>query len=409
MRLPLALLVTCAAITAQVPTDTVLLLETPSSLTSPYYKLVSVFGYGNTTLRAQNTFLQVTSIATDPTNATRYFYQSGASSLAGTWQSDLGRLAVIGQNQWGPWSQTPASRLEVGLQQIFTLDAGNVFQVAKAGGTPAPLLSQQGAVDLAVVDPFVYVLSNDPNAPAPIVEYNLLTNASRTLTSIAGARSIAASPVTNELCVGLDNGDLVRIDRTTGNSNGATPTGLGPIVAVGYTRLGTIVYSDAVTLWSELAPTAPIYTSPTTILDFGIGLPPTASVVPFGEGCGLGQSWSWATNSLPHPGNANFQLGGRNLPGNHAALLTLGTNRTYASTLMAALPWDLAPLGAPGCMLLADPAAAIILLTNAAGETNMTIPIPLAGSLVGLEFSGQWWSSYNNTIALSEGVVFVIR
>jgi hypothetical protein len=407
MRLPIALLLAATA-TAQVPTDTALLLETPTTLTSPYYKLVDLFGRGSTTLRAQNTFLLVTSIATDPVDPTRYFYQSGANSLPGTWQAALSPLATIGQNVWGPWSQNPAERMEVGAQQIFTLSAGHLEAVAKTGGTPALLLTQPNAIDLAVFDPFVYVLANDPIAPAALLEYNLQTATTRTVTSIVGGRSIAASPLGTELCIGLDTGDLLRIDRQSGAVLGTTPTTLTSIESLGYTRFGTVVYSDGSTLWSELNAGAPIFTSATSILDFGVGIAPTASVVPFGTGCGSGQSFSWASNGLPTLGNTTFQLAVRNVPPLYAGLLTLGTSRTMATALSVALPYDLAPFGAPGCLLLADPAAAILLPTNSVGEANVTLAIPAAASLVGLEVSGQWWSAVGNTFTVSEGVVFVI-
>lgn len=249
-------------------------------------------------------------------------------------------------------------------------------------------------------------------ALAPLVEYDTATATQRLVGNYVGVRAIAASPVAPELCLGLQNGDLVRIDIATGAVIATTPTGLGPIVAVGYTRFGTLVWADATQLWSELVPGGPVWVSGSAIVDFGIGVASTASVTPFGVGCGLGAAAEWSSNSLPVLGNAGFALGLGSAPVNAFAVLALGGSR-YFSAALGALPFSLQGLGAPGCELLVDPQVLLLLTTNAVGAATQVIPIPVAPGLAGLEFVGQWFVPDAGVGALglagTVGVAFVVQ
>lgn len=403
---------------AQMPTDAVLVLEATSSATELNYRLVDLFGRGSTPVRGQNAFLQPppVSVATDPGQAGAFWFQANPLSFAGTWRCDVGSLATITQSTWGAWLRTAGERVECGQSSVFTLRAGVVEACAKASGAPLPpttLFTLPQAVDLAVQEPLLYVASFDPNAPSALVEYHLTTRTQRIVGSYLGVRAIAVSPITGELLLGTAGGDLVTVDATTGAVTSTTPAGIGPLVAVGYSRFGTKVYASSNELWSELGPQNPIYTSNRPITDFGVTRLATASVVAFGDGCGLGTTARWAATGLPLRGNVGFTLQLRGGAVNAFALFALGTSRTFASQLGVFLPFDLQPYGAPGCPLLVDPQTSLFRATNGSGEAAVTVPIPNAPSLVGSEFAAQWLLPDPSTgslgLAVTEGAAFVVR
>lgn len=409
-----SLLLPAAAVLAQVPTDAVLVLEAATMVTEPNYRLVDAFGRGQTELRGQNVFTlpSPTSVAVDPAQPGYYWFQTDTSSLPGTWRSELGPLAQIGTTTWGAWSTVACERVEAGLTRLFTLRAGAVESRLKVGGAPTILFTLPNAVDLAAIGSRLYVASHGAGVPAPVVEYDLLTGLSRTVGSYADVRSIAASPLVPELCLGLSNGDLQRVDVASGAITSSVASGLGAIVAVGYTRFGSLVWADSQQLWSELAPGAPVFTSSLAIRDVGTATGLTASVVPYGEGCGAGALVRWSAPTLPVLGNAAFQLGLRQAPVASFGILMLGASRTFAGTFGAPLPIDLSPIGANGCTLLVDPVVLFAVATDLLGAGNQPFPIPGTPSLAGIEWSGQWLvpdaSVGSLGLATSEGVALLL-
>lgn len=417
MRVALPTVLLSLPLVAQIPTDTVLVLQSTSSVTVPNYRFVDVRGGGDAPLSDQNVFLQPSpvSVAVDPVDPAQFFFQANTSSLGGTWRTQVGLLGSSGQTSWGPWFQGAGTRLEVGASRVFALRLGNVESCSRVpgGAPPAVLFPLASAVDLAVNGSLLYAASFDPGVPAPLVEYDTTTATQRLVGSYVGVRAVAASPIVPELCLGLQNGDLLRVDLATGAVLSTTPTGLGSLVAVGYTRFGTLVWADAQQLWSELVPTAPVYVAATPIVDFGVAAVATASVVPFGPGCGLGALASWSANGLPTLGNAGFQLGLVDGPASSLAILALGGSRYFASGLGLALPLDLQGLGASGCDLLVDPQVLLAKVTNPAGGATQVVPIPATPALAGSEFVAQWFVADAGVgplgLAGTAGVAFVVR
>jgi hypothetical protein len=307
----------CATAVAQVPTDAIVVLETsvPSGLN---YKYVDVLGRGITTVLGQNVFLQPppVSVATDPTGAQYFFFQANPSSLAGTWRFGTGLLGRIASAQWGSWLRVAGERVEVGSTRVFTLRSGIVESYAKvppATIVPATqLFTLANAIDLAVAEPFLYVASNSGGSSV-VVEYDLVQSTQRVIGNYFGVRSIAVWPAGAELTLGLQSGDLQRINIVNGATISTTPTGLGQLIAVGYSRFGSLAYTDGLQLWSELVPTGPLYVSNTTIRDFGVATWPVATATPFGSGCGLGAPITWSVPAAPALGNSTFTLGLRGL------------------------------------------------------------------------------------------------
>lgn len=411
--LPAAVLTLAGLAPAQIPVDVALVFET-TALTAPYYRFVDVFGRGATQVREQNAFMPITSIATDPNDPAFFYWIGAASSLPGTWRAELTVLAAIDTSLWGPWSQTPALRVAVGSQRIVTLATSGDLEawprVAPTPGTPL-LANVAGGNDVAAVLGLVYVSTAGSGNPTPLVEWNLTTNTQRTVGSYSDMRSIAVDPTGSELTIGTTNGDLVRVAVGSGAILDIVPTGLGPLTAVGYTRFRTRLWTDGVELWSELANLAPLYTSPTGIADFAVATATGASATPFGGGCGVGDTVQWTASGSPTLGNASFELGLANAPATTAALFLLGTSRTQWAANNSSLPFDLGPLGAPGCELLAAPQVSRFAAIGTNGSTDVAIPIPASATFAGLELAAQFFvadPSLPLGAATTEAVAIVI-
>lgn len=399
-------------ITAQVPIDHALVLEASTVVNAPNYRFVDVFGAGGATLSNQSVWLQPppVAVAVDPVDAAFFYFAANTASVPGVWRSQVGLLGAIGTSQWGPWFQGAATRIEVGATRVFALRNGNLESCSRVpgGAPPAVHFTAPGLVDLAVAGARVYVVF-----ATTVFEVDTAAASIRQVGSYPGVRALAASPVANELCLGLQSGDVVRVDATTGIVLATTTTGLGPIVAVGYTRLGTLLWADAAQLWSELAPGGPIHVASSPIVDFGVGVAPAATVQPFGNGCAVGATASWTTAGAPTLGNAQFALGCAGAPGNALSLLALGLGRYSAATLGVPLPFDLAAVGAPGCALRVDPETVVARIATASGLAQVGVPIPNLPGLVGLQAHGQWFLADPATgplgLAAMPGVTFVLR
>lgn len=399
-------------IAAQTPIDHALVLEAPTVVNVPNYRFVDVFGAGGATLRNQSVWLQPppVSVAVDPVDAAFFYFAANTASIPGVWRSQVGLLGAIGTSQWGSWFQGAATRIEVGATRVYALRNGNLESCSRVPGGAPPVVhfTAPGLVDLAVAGARVYVAS-----PSTVVEVDTATASVRQVGAYAGVRALAASPVANELCLGMQNGDVVRVDATTGAVLATTSTGLGPLVAVGYTRLGTTLWADAAQVWSELAPGGPIHVATDPIVDFGVGVAPAATVQPFGVGCAAGAAATWTTAGAPTLGNAQFALGCAGAPGSALCLLALGLGRYSAPALGVPLPFDLAAVGAPGCALRVDPETVVARIATASGAAQVGVPIPTLPALAGLQGHGQWFLADPSTgplgLAAMPGVTFVLR
>lgn len=377
---------------AQVPTDVAVVLEAASG-NAPNYTFVDVLGRGRTTVLGQNVFLNPppVSVAVDPTGANHFFFMS-LTGFVGTWRYTVGPLGQIQGSTWGAWQRDAGSRVEVGDTTVFALRGDRVETRPKAQSPIAPstlLFQLQFAVDLAVLGSKVWVASNNGGF-SDLVEYDLTTGGQRTVGSYANVRCIAVSPFGTELSLGLSTAAIDRVDIATGDVVATQATGTGPLVAIGYTRFGTLVWADSQALWSELSPSAPLHTSASSITDFGIAVHPVATSTPFGVGCGTAAQATWDVNGAPTLGNASFSLGLRNGVVGSFGILLLGADRAVSSVFGVPLPVDLGPIGATGCELLVDPLVLVLRLTDAFGEADHPLPIPNTPALSGTEWSGQW-------------------
>lgn len=109
----------------------------------------------------------------------------------------------------------------------------------------------------------------------------------------------------------------------------------------------------------------------------------------YGRGCRHGQQREarLAFGGMPEQGGA-IALRMRQGEPNAGVLFWLGMSRTHWAPL-GALPADLGALGAPGCRILASAEVVLFAVTDAAGATGVTLPIPVDPALAGLRLHAQ--------------------
>jgi hypothetical protein len=109
---------------------------------------------------------------------------------------------------------------------------------------------------------------------------------------------------------------------------------------------------------------------------------------PFGSGCaGVAGVPAITANGRPVFGQT-FTLQLANARPNSVAILAVGNSD--ANWHGIALPWALAPLGAPGCALLAAADVPLALPTTALGTATWSLTLPVVPDLFGLTLFSQW-------------------
>jgi hypothetical protein len=105
----------------------------------------------------------------------------------------------------------------------------------------------------------------------------------------------------------------------------------------------------------------------------------------YGEGC-LGASIG--RSNRPAIGSSDFTVRLQGGSANQPAFLALGGSRSRWGAL--ALPFELTPLGAPGCRVLASFDATLPAATGGTGTASLTLPVPAQPSLLGQVLYLQW-------------------
>ena len=387
---------------AQTPADSILVLEdvpVQQGNTPPAFRLVDVLGRGSSTVRNQTVFSPRTAAAVDPTDASRVFYETSASSLGGTWSTTIRGLAQFGVNTWGTLGRDASTRVEAGATQVFTLRNGQLWAVPKAGGVNTAIASVPFAVDLTIVDPEAFMLTLPLSGASQILAVHTSTFAMRTLGPLPAARSIAWSP-TMELLVGTETGDLLRVDPATGTVTNSIATGTGSIRNLAATRFGTAVWTDGARIYSELLGGAVIYTSSWPILDLSMPRTLSASLMPYGQSCARPGTMEWSFASQPTLGNSNFRIGLQNGTPNTPALLCLGEGFSFSSVFGQALPIGLSNIGLGTCLLHCDPILQSGIALGGSGSASVLVAIPNDPALSGATFGLQWFGAQASANAL---------
>ena len=396
--LPLAAL--APHLPAQLPSGAVVILQgQPQQFSFDTYAIIDPAGGGACVLPLPTSPLllsQTTAFATDPNDAGRLFLLDDPSSLLpGISRTTIGALGRVMGSPGGPtWTQSGGQKMVVGSTRVFTLRApGIVEATAVTGGAPFLLLQQSQAIDIALAEPFVYIACSDPTQPAPLIEFSLQTGAQRVVGNYVDVRCVAKSRNSNALAVGLGNGTVLELDLASGNVQNSFVAGFGFLRALAYTLQDELVFvldsgGLGFTVWNQNV-VGPIYTGNDGWKSLTIATAPSASVVSYGNGCGVGAAVGWDAIGLPTLGNAQFVVQLQNAPSSLPLALWLGDSRSQSSVLAAPLPFDLQPFGAAGCELLTDPEVALLLTSDSLGNAAQTIPIPPVAALAGVEFQAQ--------------------
>jgi len=111
-----------------------------------------------------------------------------------------------------------------------------------------------------------------------------------------------------------------------------------------------------------------------------------ASYRTFGAGCAGSAGTPSNTASAPPRLGFNSVITFGNLPAANVAIAMLGLSNT--TSIFGALPYDMTPLGAPGCFGRVSPDATVFLL-GAGGSASLNFPVPNQGSVLGFTFHTQ--------------------
>jgi hypothetical protein len=111
-----------------------------------------------------------------------------------------------------------------------------------------------------------------------------------------------------------------------------------------------------------------------------------ASLQRFGAGCmgSNSQTPGLAFNGTGKIGT-NLSVDQANAVATRPTLLVVGTN-----SALPVFPLDLAPFGAPGCVLYIDQVVSVPMVTTANGTSSLPLTIPNDPALVGLKLYFQW-------------------
>lgn len=390
-----------AMLTAQVPTDSIVVLEFFSA--GPFganvFSFVDVRGGGTTSVGLPLPFgtPPLPGVAVDPGDPQNlHFVGQAGAAFAGIQQVPIGLLATAGAVSGSAWTLPGADRIRVAGGLVYTLRAGGIIESSPvAGGAPSTVLQLGNAVDIAVAGSRLYVASRDPTNPsiaAPLVEFDLAAGTQRVVGNYSDMQRIAASPGATKVAIGTTT-TLDEVDPVTG-ANLSTQPIVSPVVAVAYSRQGALVWAESpgfgFAVKSSLAPFPIVYSSSLgTVMDLDVSGAVTASAVPYGSGCSNGGSVTWGASGRPVLGDATFQLSLGNAPTNDLVLLFLGDSRTFSTVQQTALPLDLLAYGAGGCSLWVDPLIGIALLTDVSGSVSQSLPIPNDPLLAGVEWVAQ--------------------
>lgn len=117
---------------------------------------------------------------------------------------------------------------------------------------------------------------------------------------------------------------------------------------------------------------------------------PRGVFTPIAVGCDCGNGRpTIGSAGTPGLGFANFAITANGAPPFAPAMLFVGLSDTWWGAV--ALPFDMGPWGAPGCLLRVSPDLSVFALTDPAGSATVVFPVPAASQFVNARFCGQWF------------------
>jgi hypothetical protein len=265
------------------------------------------------------------------------------------------------------------------------------------GGFAFQLASVADGVEVAADGSGAYVLTYQNGVPSTIWRYDGQTGLfARVVAGLPEATAFDVVPGTSQLMVGTLAGDLYLADATTGQFALSRAVGQGGITALRYTFGGQLLFAtDRGELFTLASLPNPLARLPRVPTDIDLGSLDAPSFFTFADGCaGSGNHVpAIGANGLPSLGNSTFGITVASGPGGALATLAVGDSRQ--TWLGAPLPFDLAPLGAPGCAVAAP---GLVLLGSTlsgsgpgTGGATQSLPVPNQAPLRGSRLIAQWW------------------
>ncbi|MBL8748577.1 MAG: hypothetical protein JNK78_05415 [Planctomycetes bacterium] len=389
-----------ASLAAQVPTDSIVLLDWFSA--GPFGVNQIVFldsaGGGSTDVIGATPFGSppLQGIAADAANPSDFFLLGLLNGPnAGINRVPVGMLAVPGAPDSSLWTHPGADRIRVAGGNVWTLSGGAIESTPLAGGSPTSLAVFNDAVDIAVAANKLFVGRRNaasPSTPVALIEIDLATMAQRTVGSYADVRRIAVDTAGVGLAIGTTS-SAVQVAVANGNVVATHAATVGPVVAVTWTTDGSIVWGESAGLGYAVFRAglpAPIRVHALAdLVDLDVAVATTASAIPYEIGCGNGGATTWSVSGLPTLGNASFAMSLGGAPPDTLGVLFLGDSRRFSTVHAQALPMDLTAFGAPGCFLFVDPIVPLLLVSDPIGVATRALPIPATPGLAGVEWVGQ--------------------
>ncbi|MHC4079455.1 MAG: hypothetical protein ACYST0_13555, partial [Planctomycetota bacterium] len=214
---------------------------------------------------------------------------------------------------------------------------------------------------------------------------------------IAPFQAMDADPVLKTLIVGDDNGDLFRVNTSTGAvTKMNTSKGRGKVVALATADIAAMVYvTDGKSVYDArgwASTTAqPVYSAgQETINDVAFSRWTRGGVIHYGKACrGTGgRTPQILFGGYPTRGNQSLAVKMSGGPNNAKALLFLGLSRQQWGT--RTLPLSLDFMGSIGCNLYVSADIVFGLTTDAGGAINFQGAVPNSAALVGTHVMAQF-------------------
>jgi hypothetical protein len=389
-----ALSVCCASLSAQVPHGYLVVAEETVSGRGRVC-LVDPWTGVETELRAMDGApMEVAGLAVDPSDPThlhmlRDGFAPGIAVLQGS---------RVLQVEFDTIADGSPVRLQVVGDQLLAPvpdgDSPGLWSVS-AGASPELLWSLPGARDLAVYDGKAYVSSFVQGTSSRIDEVDLITGTVRSLGSAYPPILSLGNFVGRRLLAGTASGELLSIDRFTGQPSSLGNPRLGAITAIAVDPVSGLPYfgTDRGEVYLFGSFTEPVHRAGGTIRDLDVGVHDLGSWLFYGNGCAGSGSVAPQFAYVDRPvrgGSLTVAMSGG--PAGAGAVLVAGSSREMFRDGRS-LPFPLKELVAgvdSGCMVYTDAQASQFATLDATGRAQVVVFVPDLPSLIGLHTTWQW-------------------
>lgn len=406
-----------AVATGQVPYGYLVTAERPGSLRDGLRFVDPRTGIATQVKQASGRVLGgATAVAVDPADRNGLFTSAGFSiGGAPVLRLDLqgnvvaartgGALRVFGR------LQRMAAQKGV---LLITLGGANpgLYRMAFFNPSPTRVLALPGAFDVAIFKGKAYVHTRG-GMTSTIVEYDPANGATRTVTKSAPPILSLGTLGGAALLAGLQNGDLMIVDPTSGKLVLFARPGKGPVTAIADVGPGATYFLNAKNEIYTASPTAKlVFSSKDTILDLDAGVVDQPALLRFGVGCAgtNGRAPAVAYRGGPRLGG-KWAVEVRNARPRAGAVLILGGSRTTFGGYR--LPLRLDFLGMSGCWLYTDMLVDLSVTIDNSGGGGVSIPIPNQPFLKDGHVTGQFFvldpGAPGLGVVASDGLEGVIR